>query len=178
MDERYFNMSILEKILRRDAPYCVYHHLIDGHVFYIGSGVLSRAFEHGFSRRNEAWNKMVDDTGPDVSVRIAHYCRERSEARRVEYEQIRLARPIANMPYDPTIAFEWQVREIGDFGTVVTDAYVGVDIYMEPDNHVFRSLTDAHRTTGISKSAICNSCSGRYPVVQGKRFYRVRRTTA
>jgi hypothetical protein len=168
-------MVRFENVLVREKPYCVYYHEINGVVFYIGSGVLARAFEHGFARRNEAWNIYVDMNGPDVTVRIAHYCRERAEARRVEYKRIKLARPLANLPYDPSLALEWQVKNVEDFGHVATDAYEGKAIRMDPDGTIFRSLTEAHRCTGISKSAICNSCSGKYPIVQGKQFCRVPR---
>jgi hypothetical protein len=108
-----------------------------------------------------------------VTVQIVHYAKERAEARRVEYERIHRLRPIANLPFSPPNWLEWQIVTDEAGQRVATDAYVGRQILMTPDNRIFKNLTEATQITGISKSAICNSCSGRYPEVAGKQFYRI-----
>lgn len=164
---------LILNVIDESRPYCVYHHIIDGNLFYVGSGVLGRAFEHGSARRNEAWNEYAQRSGhPTVSVFLAHRCEGRSEARRVEYEHIHRYRPIANLPRAPHVALDWQIKTIEGV-SVATDAYTGWDIEMLPDGDTFVNLKMASLLTGISESAISNSITGRYPVVSGKTFRRI-----
>lgn len=166
---------LISEIIDDANPYCVYYHLADGVLFYVGSGVLSRAFDHGSARRNEAWNRFV--SGRRVTVQIASQHAERATARREEYAAIKAHRPIANLPYDLAVPLEWQTRQ-GDGipWLVATDVFTGTRIRMTDADgrtlHMFGDLQTAAAMTNITKGAICNSISGRYPVVDGKRFFR------
>lgn len=168
-------MTLISSIIDDATPYCVYFHLIDQTVFYVGSGVLSRAFDHGSARRNQAWNVFV--ARRRVSVHIVGQYAERSVARRDEYAAIKKHRPIANMPFDPAIPLDWQVRQgAGIPWLVATDAYEGMWIRVLDGHGNFlgtcSSLKSAAERTGISKSAISNSISGRYPIVSNHQFVR------
>jgi hypothetical protein len=168
-------MTLISNLIDDAKPYCVYYHLIDQTVFYIGSGVLSRAFDHGSARRNEAWNAYA--ARRPVSINIVGQYADRATARRDEYAAIKKHRPIANLPYDAAVGLDFQVTQ-GDGipWLVATDAYVGMHIRMTDEagrfQGCFGSLQLASDMTGVSKSAISNSISGRYPIVSGKRFIR------
>ena len=168
-------MTLIANLIDDARPYCVYFHLVDDVIFYIGSGVLSRAFDHGSARRNEAWNVFAAKR--PVSVVISGQYADRSTARRDEYAAIKAHRPIANLPFDPAQPLEWQARDAaGLTWRVASDAFTGSRIRMTDADgrflHFFADLQQAAALTGISKSAISNSISGRYPVVDGKRFVR------
>ena len=168
-------MTLILNLIDDNRPYCVYYHLVDQTVFYIGSGVLSRAFDHGSARRNEAWNAYAAKRA--VSIFIAGQYADRSTARRDEYAAIKAHRPIANLPYDRDGPLDYQVREGATIPwRVATDAFTGMRIRMTDADgrliHIFGDLKQAVMVTRLSKSAICNSISGRYPVVDGKRFIR------
>ena len=168
-------MPLISSLIDDERPYCVYFHLIDQTVFYIGSGVLSRAFDHGSARRNLAWNEYA--ARRLVSIDIVGQYPDRATARRDEYVAIKTHRPIANLPAEPGTPLEWQTRQgAGIPWLVATDAYAGMHIRMFDETgrplHSFGSLKLASEMTGISKSAISNSITGRYPVVSGKRFSR------
>lgn len=157
-------------------PYCVYFHLIEGVLFYIGSGVLSRSLDHGAARRNQAWNIFTN--GRRVSVEIEGYYETRAEARQKEYTAIRLYRPIANLPYDPSGALEWSYAPAdGRAFLVATDNEKGTRIRMVDATdgrliHIFATVRQAAALTGISAGAISNSITGRYLIVAGRRFIR------
>jgi hypothetical protein len=166
---------LISGILDDANPYCVYYHLADRTLFYIGSGVLARAFDHGSARRNEAWNRFVD--GRRVSVQIVSQHAERATARREEYAAIKAHRPVANLPYDPALPLEWQERQgEGIPWVVATDAFTGTRIRMTDADgkfrHFFGDLQTAASMMGLTKGAICNSIAGRYPVVGGFRFFK------
>lgn len=173
-------MTLISGIIDGAKPYCVYFHLIDQTLFYVGSGVLSRAFDHGSARRNEAWNRF--SAGRRVSVQIVGQYEERAIARREEYAAIKAQRPLANLPYDPAEPFEWQERAgVAIPWLVATDAYVGMQIRVDrPDGtySIFRTLAEAAGCMRVSKSAVSNSITGRYPVVGGLRFTREPRPAA
>lgn len=167
-------MTLISGIIDEARPYCVYFHIVEETLFYIGSGVLSRAFDHGSARRNEAWNAF--SAGRRVSVQIVGQYAERAAARRDEYAAIKAHRPIANLPFDPAKPFEWQERP-GDAipWLVATDAYLGMQIRVvrqDGNCHVFGSIAEAAALMKVSKGAVSNSISGRYPEVNGLRFIR------
>lgn len=168
---------VIEGIINDDVPYCVYRHLIGNIIFYVGSGTLPRAFESGPARRNEAWNRFVALNGvPCVTVEIVERVRERSVARRLEYDYIRKLRPIANLPFDASLALEWQVLPIeGSASFLATDADFGKSIRSWPSGNIWPNVEIAAAMTGVSRSAVYNSLSGRFPEVRGVRFERVPR---
>jgi len=173
-------MTLISNLIDDQKPYCVYFHLIDQTIFYIGSGVLSRAFDHGSARRNEAWNAYA--ARRPVSIDIVGQYADRATARRDEYAAIKKHRPIANLPYDPVAPLGWQVRQAdGAPWLVATDAYEGMQIRVVNQAgqlvHIFGSAHLASEAMRVSKSAISNSITGRYPFVGGYRFIREPRGT-
>lgn len=152
-----------------DRPYVVYYHLIDGHIFYIGSGKLSRAFDHGSQMRNEAWNAF--SAGRPVDVVVFRRFALRAEARRVEYAAINAWRPIANFPSTPGAPLDWLPRQAGGYLSAMKP-HEGERIRVEPWGWTFKTVTDAAKATKVSLAAVCNSISGKYPMVGDLMFYR------
>lgn len=75
------------------SQYCVYHHVWDGIIFYVGSGIMSRPFVR--TDRNKRWLEFVRNH-PNYEVRIVSQHEILSEARSEEARQIKEYRPICN----------------------------------------------------------------------------------
>lgn len=74
-------------------PYCVYHHVCDGKVFYIGSGTMARPFTR--DGRNRRWLQFVKEN-PNYEIRIDGRFQDLREARIEESKQIKDQRPLCN----------------------------------------------------------------------------------
>ena len=154
-----------------DKPYVVYYHLIDGHIFYIGSGHLSRAFDHGAQRRNEAWNRFC--AGREVMVWVQGYYTMRATARRVEYATIKAMRPVANFPHAPGEPMRWLSRpSVHERMASAMKPYDGSRIRVMPWGWTFETVAEAAKAAGCSSAAVCNSISGKYPMVGDYLFIR------
>jgi len=160
----------LPDVIDPASEFAVYGHFANGKLFYIGSGILSRAFDAGNSRRNEKWNIYVG--GHPVSVFIFGRFGSRAEARRVEYEQIKKYRPMANGPYEASVPIEW-FDCVVDGWQVARDPDLGTTIAVLPTGATYSNVRGAANAFGVSPSAVCNSISGRYPQVNGLQFFRV-----
>lgn len=154
-----------------DHPFVVYYHLIDDLIFYIGSGHLSRAFDHGSQRRNEAWNEFV--AGREVTVWVQGYYSLRATARRVEYAAIKAMRPVTNFPREPDEPLNWLRRpSVHRLMASAMKPYAGERIRVLPHGWTFETVVEAARATGVSSAAVCNSISGKYLMVGDYMFSR------
>lgn len=99
---------------RRLAPhgkaFCVYHHVIDGKVIYVGKGRLGRPYDK--KSRNPRWRAAVAAAGGTYEVRVVALFDTDAEACALEREQIDQMRPPANMLQplgghsgDPVVSF-------------------------------------------------------------------------
>jgi len=159
-----------ENILDPKNPYAVYFHRCEGRIFYIGSGALARAFDHGDQRRNIVWNRFV--AGRLVSVSIWAFYPNRAEARAEEYAQIARFRPVANSSVDTEP--EWSPFELDGWHCARSLSY-DTRVWAWPSRRSFDTVGEAARALGVSPSAVCNSISGRFPIVAGLRFARFKR---
>jgi uncharacterized protein (DUF4415 family) len=73
--------------------YCVYHHICDGKVFYIGSGTMARPFTR--DGRSKRWLQFVKDH-PQFDIRVVSRFQVLKEARQEESVQIKSMRPLCN----------------------------------------------------------------------------------
>lgn len=150
--------------------YCVYGHYLGSVLFYIGSGQISRAFEFEPTRRNPAWQFI--SARREIDVVLLHRVRTRDEARRLEYAAIGRWKPFGNETLE-----EDQPRDFRIINTQGATVAVLVDrvtvVRCLPSGWEYRTVKEASYALGVSKSAIYNSLSGRYPDVRGMRFERV-----
>lgn len=152
--------------------YCVYHHYADGLLFYVGSGQIARAFEFEKTRRCPTWGEFSYNR--KISVVIAGRFTDRNEARRREYRDIRFFRPCGNDTLEEGQTFGW--REIECAGVRVATLIDRVTLVKcDPLGIEFPSVAAASNYLGVSRSAVYNSISGRYPEVRGFTFSRVER---
>src|ERR1017187_7920104 len=84
-------MEVFE--ISNDKPFCGYHHIAEGVVFYVGIGSIERAFEKGL--RSSKWKEIVSRHG-GYEVNIVEWFSERIEATRWESTQISRINPEAN----------------------------------------------------------------------------------
>jgi hypothetical protein len=76
------------------GKYCVYHHLKNGEVFYVGKGNPSRPFH--FASRNEKWKSIAGD-GFGIEVKIVRWYPSSQAAFLAEQADIIKLRPVANL---------------------------------------------------------------------------------
>ena len=69
---------------RVTTRYCVYEHILDDTVFYIGYGQLKRAY-HLYSRKRR-WSEYVKNRRKDVTVKIVREFDNPEEAKQFEIE--------------------------------------------------------------------------------------------
>jgi len=88
----------LPRVRVRVAPgsdkFCVYAHIVNGEIFYIGSGQIDRAFER--CGRNDVWSRVVQEAG-EYDVQIMLWCRTRKTALIAELTEITKYSPKANI---------------------------------------------------------------------------------
>ncbi len=82
------------------SNYCVYHHLLNGEVFYVGSGLLKRAFDE--AGRTETWKKhshYAHQYGFGIEVKIVAIFpkKYRKRARLLEKFEIQRLNPSTNI---------------------------------------------------------------------------------
>lgn len=83
-------------ILKDTRPYYVYTHSIDGEIFYVGMGTLTRALEFRREiRRSLRWERIVAKSR-HFEVDIVATCRNKAEALEKEYELIQRYKPRGN----------------------------------------------------------------------------------
>jgi hypothetical protein len=78
--------------------YCVYRHIVDGEVIYVGMGTAARAFQvmEDRQKRNDRWRKATLLV-PSLEVQIVGWYGNANDARRVEREEIRRLKPPCNV---------------------------------------------------------------------------------
>lgn len=64
--------------------FCVYEHLLDGKVFWVGSGDLNRPRK--FSNRSDRWKRYVQDRTKEVEVKIIKQFENYEDAYKYEIE--------------------------------------------------------------------------------------------
>lgn len=82
-----------QSIALQPGRYCVYEHVVDGAVCYVGMGQWNRPFE---SSRNELWDEIVG-TANEIQVRIVAWFDDEASARFFEAEVIRQRNPACNI---------------------------------------------------------------------------------
>lgn len=175
------------EILIRDIfdgrEFCTYGHYCDDTLFYVGSGVLPRAFDFSFGKRNEEWHCVRADR--PVTVRIFGRHRTADAARRMEYDIIRRNAPVANetraargrskgmarmlettRPWEPGDTLYSPPLRSGQCVIIICEPVEGGPA------REYRSIKEVMHATGISQGAISNTLSGRYPSVRGLKMRR------
>ncbi len=72
----------------------VYHHVIDGVIFYVGMGSGDRAFNN--DRRSNKWWRVVNGCNKKYKVKIVRRFESKVDARDFELSEIIRIRPVAN----------------------------------------------------------------------------------
>jgi hypothetical protein len=89
------------------GSYCVYCHVKDGFVFYVGSGNVTRPFD--ITSRNLRWKAFAKDS--IVEVRILEWFARKDDAYISEIEWISRLRPPANMQRTKTTETTYEKRK-------------------------------------------------------------------
>lgn len=76
--------------------YCVYCHMHQGKIFYIGSGIFNRAMNANPHGRNHLWQKKVSKIN-EFEVGILYRTHSRLDAVAYEIEQIKKHKPQCNI---------------------------------------------------------------------------------
>ncbi len=85
-------------LVSQEDRYCVYHHICDGEIFYVGSGVPERPFAR--TDRGRKWMSYVSEH-PEYTVEIVARFYRVEDARSFEKAQIKELTPRCNSAYLP-----------------------------------------------------------------------------
>jgi len=93
-------------------PYCVYHHSLDGTVFYVGMGRLSRSLEGTtYRRRNSKWGEIVSKRGYFDTAIVRQFA-DKISATRFEVAEIERLHPEANFIHNGYMRTNEQRQEL------------------------------------------------------------------
>lgn len=149
--------------------YCVYAHLVDGVIRYVGMGSVSRAFSLRPAERNNAWRD--GSAGKAISVALLAFFHDKRDA--LDFEKSCIDR------YDP----HWNGSKYA-VGAKHTRPPPSVDgplrrvrrvtrVMCDQTGEVFANGTAAAKAMGLSQGAVSNVLNGRYESVGGYTFSRV-----
>lgn len=106
--------------------WCVYHHIKDGNVFYVGKGNAMRPF--AITGRNDLWKAIALSGERGFEVEIVGWYRTSMDAFLAEQLAIREMKPTANItglfdrkrpqPKDPYSERRWGRRPDGKWGRI------------------------------------------------------------
>jgi predicted XRE-type DNA-binding protein len=78
-----------------EMRFCVYKHLVNGEVFYVGQGLAPRPFER--AKRNQKWTSLAEQNKGKVLIEIVSWHDTLPEARAAERILIRKLKPACNI---------------------------------------------------------------------------------
>lgn len=155
--------------LSPNLGYCVYAHLVDGVIRYIGMGSVSRAFSLRAADRNSVWQDGA--AGKTISVAILAFFHDKRDA--LDFEKSCIDR------YDP----HWNGSKyaVGAKHARPPPSVEGplkrvrrvTRVKCDQTGEVFANGTAAARAMGLSQGAVSNVLNGRYASVGGYTFSRV-----
>lgn len=83
------------RIVLRIRQYCVYRHVVDGEVIYVGMGTAERPFRVCSNDRAPGWTSIMCSASA-VEVQIVGWYSRQAEALAAEKAEIKLLRPRGN----------------------------------------------------------------------------------
>lgn len=158
--------------------FCVYHHVKEGTVFYVGHGTPSRPFDA--VSRNSVWKEIVGKP-PSYEVLVVRFFSNEPDACLFEREEIVRLNPAANFTHSPDLSKRSRKRGktqiVSNFSVRIDeDLYKWLQMYeQETGFPVSRSVNEGVRTfvevTGPARLEFFRSqrISGPVPVSGAKK---------